>query len=328
VTAESHQPHSANQSSATPSPTLSDSDAPLVWIIVLHWQGAEFTRACLTSLQNLDYPYYQVLLVDNGSPDHSGPDIAASFPNVTLLSLPENLGFAGGCNAGIIFALEKDANWIWLINNDTVIPADCLSILMRNAVQNPQAGALGAVVHTGNDRVSISGPGTIDFARAKTFLKEEIPSTETVSCDWVSGCNLLLRADALRQAGLFDEDYFLYFEDTELCHRLRQYNWSCLLVTGAHIKHVGSASTQGSRSVWRAYYYIRNRLLFFHRNSPGATFLIAWFSMFTHLIRHALVLPFRGERGRNQLRAEYLGFRDYVCNRLGRAQCLDWCDRP
>lgn len=304
------------------------SDAPAVWIVVLHWVGDEYTRSCLKSLQQLDYSNYQILLVDNGSPTGSGAKIAGEFENVTLLSSKTNLGFAGGCNLGIEYCHKHGAEWIWLINNDTTADEALLSKLMAIALKNPRAGALGAVVYTGADK-SASGPGEIDFVRAKTYLRATIPAnTETVSCDWLSGCNLLLRCAALQQAGNFDEDYFLYFEDTELCHRLRHHNWQCLLVPAASINHAGSASTQGSRAYWRDYYYTRNRLLFFCRNLSGLRLIPALFSMASHLLRHALVLPFRGKKGRQQLRAEYLGLRDYLLGRLGRATCLQWCDLP
>ncbi len=308
---------------------MSFQQPPSVWIVILHWQASHYTRACLASLSALRYSNFQILLVDNGSPEEAGTAIARQFPGVALLRLPENLGFAGGCNAGIKYCLDKGAEWIWLLNNDAKVHPESLGLLMSAAEAHPQAGALGAMVYEGTgEQFVASGPGSIDFTRAKTYLRKQMPQNEhVVSCEWLSGSNLLLRADAVKQSGMFDEDYFLYFEDTDLCYRLCRSGWQCLLVPAARIEHVGGGSTEGERSFWRAYYYTRNRLLFFLRHLHGIAALPALIAIGGHLARHALVLPFRGSHGRKQLKAEYLGLRDYLLKRLGKATCLGWCEK-
>ena len=302
--------------------------SPLVWILVLHWQASHYTRACLASLRALTYPNYRILLLDNGSPDQSGGSIARHFPEACLFRLEENLGFAGGCNAGIQYCLERGAEWIWILNNDTKVGLDSLDRLISAAQGNPRAAALGAMVMTGaGEQFVASGPGEIDFRRAKTYLRKEVPGNlPIVDCQWLSGSNLLLRAEAIRQVGGFDEAYFLYFEDTDLCWRLGQSGWRCLLVPAARVEHVGGGSTEGKRTYWRAYYYTRNRLIFFLRYLKGLGRLPALFFIAGHLVRHTLVLPFRGQSGRYQLKAELLGLSDYLGKRLGKASCLDWCE--
>lgn len=299
-----------------------------VWIVVLHWQGSHYTRACLASLRTLTHVNHKVLLVDNGSPDKSGADIAKQFSEVTLLETGRNLGFSGGCNVGINHCLEHGADWIWLLNNDTKVGRDSLSCLMKVAHENSKAGVLGAMVMTGaGDQFVASGAGEIDFARFKTFLRRSAEAgAEFVECDWVSGSNLLLRAEALRKAGSFDEDYFLYFEDTELCWRMRQHGWTCLFVPDAKVEHVGGGSTEGGLTYWRAYYYTRNRLLFFLRYTRGPAYIPGFLNMAGHILRHSIVLPMRGSHGKSQLKAELLGLNDYLQKRFGKASCLDWCN--
>lgn len=312
----------------TTSENQNQDQKPTIWIIVLHWRGADYTKACIASLRGLTYPNYKVLLVDNGSPDKDGPAIAKFFPEVTLLQLEENLGFAGGANAGIKYCLNQKAEWIWLLNNDTKVAIDSLELLVKEALISPDAGMLGAMVHTGSgDKFVASGRGEIDFLKAKTYLKQDVPQGKTsVACDWISGSNLLMRATALTQSGLFDETYFLYFEDTELCHRMRLSGWQCLLVPKAKVEHVGGASTEGERRYWRFYYYTRNRLLFFRHYLKGSRALPAHFFIAGHLVRHLISLPLKGSRGIKQLRAEYLGLRDYIYGKLGKATCLTWCE--
>lgn len=299
---------------------------PLVWIVVLHFQGGDCTKLCLESLRRLHYPNFKVLLLDNGSPDHSGDGIARLFSEFSYLCLPDNLGFAGGCNAGFNYCQSRGAEWVWLLNNDTRVDPQSLSQLMLSARSHGDAAALGAMVFTpaGEEYVA-SGAGEINFLRAKTLMAKQVPDgTDVLSCQWLSGCNLLLRSKAFSSINGFDEAYFLYFEDTDLCYRLRQAGWDCLLVPSARVEHIGGASTEGSLSTWRSYYYTRNRLLFFLRYLKGSKALPAIFSIAGHLLRHLLVLPWRGERGRRQLKAELLGLRDYLANKLGKADCLDW----
>src|SRR3990167_6020349 len=178
----------------------SDLDNPTLYILVLHWESPQYTRACLTSLRKLSYPAFKVLLVDNGSQDNSGTQLAAEFPEVVLLSLAENLGFAGGCNAGIDFSLKQGADWIWLLNNDTEVAADSLELLMSHARQCQQAGVLGAMVYTSSgENVNAFGPGKIDFLRAKTYVKPTVtPGVSVMDCEWLAGSNLLLRATAIK----------------------------------------------------------------------------------------------------------------------------------
>lgn len=299
-----------------------------VYVLILHWQELQHTLACLNSLRAMTFRDFQILVVDNGSEPGDSQTISRQYPEVEILSLPENMGFAGGCNAGIQYCLDHGADWIWLLNNDTKVGMDSLELLLEAGSNNRKSGALSGMVLTGSgETFAASGRGEIDFAKAKTYLKRDVPDgAVVVECEWLSGSNLLLRATALAESGVFDEDYFLYFEDTDLCHRIRLANWQCLLVPAARVEHVGGASTEGKRRFWRAYYYTRNRLLFFRRYLKGPSGWPAQIHIAGHLLRHALVLPFRGPLGRKQLKAEYLGLKDYMTGRLGRAKCLDWCD--
>jgi GT2 family glycosyltransferase len=135
---------------------------------------------------------------------------------------------------------------------------------------------------------------------------------------------MLFRAEAFTEMKGFDEDFFLYFEDTDLCWRMNQANWKCLFVPQAKIRHIGGASTEGKLAIWRSYYYTRNRLLFFLKARRGLAALPAILAIAAHISRHAIVLPFRGENGKRQLRAELLGLSDYLCKRYGKAKCLDF----
>lgn len=301
-------------------------EEPVVWIMVLHYQGADCTVTCLNSLRALKYRKFHVLLLDNGSPDRSGDEIARSFPEFSYVRLEENLGFAGGCNEGVRYCTERGAQWVWLLNNDTRVAPDSLRLMIAEAAKSDKAALLGAMVYTPlGEQFVASGAGEIDFMRGKTLMRKQVPSgVQSVSCEWLSGCNLLLRTDAFWSVKGFDEDYFLYFEDTDLCYRMREAGWDCVLVPDARVEHIGGASTEGKLSIWRMYYYTRNRLLFFVKHTKGAAMVPMLLAISAHLARHYIVLPFRGEAGKRQLKAEMLGLRDYMDRRFGKATCLDW----
>jgi len=303
--------------------------APLVTVVVLHWRGIKKTRRCLNSLRATTYSDYKVLLVDNGSPDNDGQKLAEEFPEVELLVNSNNEGFAGGCNRGLEKAMANGAAFIWLLNNDAQARPESITHLMAAAVSNPDAAAFGAVVLEGNlQTAQEAGVGEISFSKAKTYLRK-LPASngETLPCAWLSGSNLLLRHSALKKVGIFDERYYLYFEDVELCHRLTQAGFQCLLVPGSTIEHEGNASTPGGLSLWRSYYHTRNRLLFFMQYCPPAQKPLAWLAIYGHFVKHCFTLPFRGAAGKGRLKAEWLGLRDYAAGKFGPATGLDWCEK-
>jgi GT2 family glycosyltransferase len=322
---------------------------PLIYVLVLHWRGIDNTRNCLSSLRLLNYSNFKTLLVDNGSDNNDGETLKAEFNEIELLRLDDNYGFSGGCNAGIDFCLTRGPEFIWLLNNDATVEADTLSQLSSACRAHPHAGAASAAVvdstaKTKNARLPqptstlslssvstastvstvsiIPGRGVLDFRQAKALLKQAA-AHKAVECDWLAASNLLLRVEAIKQTGAFDSRYFLYFEDTELCYKLRHAGWTCLLVPEAHIFHIGNASTGDSLQHWRAYYYTRNRLLFFASYTKFPLSLLAFASIYWHLLRHSITLPFRGRARVRQLRAELFGLRDFLRGSFGKCTYID-----
>lgn len=105
---------------------------PVVRILVLHWKGLEKTQNCLESLRTLQYRNYRVLVVDNGSDNHDGDQLKASFPEIDVLRLETNRGFSGGCNAGMEYCIQEGCSYIWLLNNDTLV-SQTHSVFLSNA---------------------------------------------------------------------------------------------------------------------------------------------------------------------------------------------------
>jgi GT2 family glycosyltransferase len=213
-----------------------------VFIVLLNWQQWELTVACLMSLQALDYDDWKVIVLDNGSDDDSVERIQEKCPYIEVVELGENLGFARGNNAGIRLALERGAEYVWLLNNDTTVDPLALRALVAKAEADPTVGAVGSAIYDASDseRLQVWGGGRVNFwlGRSRGFLH---PASDE-KLEFLSGASLLLRRAVLESIGLFDEGFFFYWEDTDYCFRLRQAGWRLAVAPESKIWHKESAS--------------------------------------------------------------------------------------
>lgn len=211
---------------------------PRVCAVVVNWNGLDDTRVCLESLRRSE-ERAAVVVVDNGSTDGSADAIAAEYRDVELLRSARNLGFAGGNNLGIRSALERGYEHILLLNNDAAVEPATIGALL--AAARDRVGIVGAALDE-PDGVTIGG-GRIDrwtFTSAPVRDPRETP-------DYVSGACMLVRREVFEQVGLFDERYFFYFEDADLCLRARAAGWELAVAPGARVRHrLGATVSRGS----------------------------------------------------------------------------------
>ena len=234
-----------------------------VYIIILNWHGWRDTIECIHSLQHLDYMDYKVIVVDNDSADESVERIAEAFPDIKVLSNSQNLGFAGGNNPGIQYALAHRADYVWLLNNDTTVSPDALSQMVDVAEQNPRVGAVGAVIldHEPPHRIQAWGGGRIRFWTGRS-LHLTAPGT----LEYITGASLLLRRETVRQIGLLDEHFFMYWEDADLGLRIKAGGWMLAVAEHARIYHKESV-TLGKKSVGMDIYFNRSAVRFFRKHA-------------------------------------------------------------
>ncbi|WP_276957944.1 glycosyltransferase family 2 protein [Allomeiothermus silvanus] len=214
---------------------------PIAYIIVLNWNGWRDTLACLAALEALNYPNYEVVVVDNGSTDGSAEEIRKAKPQVNLLETRQNLGFAGGNNIGIRYALEQGAEYIWLLNNDTVVDPDALTAMVELAEKDCRIGVVGSVLYYMEQptKVQAWGGGRVNLltGRSRHLLAPGEPH-------YITGASMLLRREALEQVGLLDEGFFMYWEDADLSFRLRQKGWMVAVAPESKVLHKESASAK------------------------------------------------------------------------------------
>ncbi|NUP56020.1 MAG: glycosyltransferase family 2 protein [Gemmatimonadaceae bacterium] len=226
------------------------STVPRVAVIVLNWNGERDTTACVESFLAQRDVDVDLLLVDNASADGSGERLRARFPDVSYLQTGENLGYAGGNNRGIDWAMTRATEWVLVVNNDTVADPDCVRLLLAAAASDARLAAAAPLITRAEEptRVWFAG-GRFDRLRAVGTHDHEnaLVSAVPVSfeddppvlheCTFLTGCCLLLRAEALRAVGGFREDFYAYGEDLELAVRLRRNGWRLGWVPAARLAH-------------------------------------------------------------------------------------------
>ena len=255
-------------------------DLPSVTIITLNWNGLADTLVCLKSLYQIDYPNFQIIVVDNGTEEKAEPAIRSQFPDVTLIENEANLGFTGGNNVGLRRALAHDADYALLLNNDTEVAPDFLRLQVEAAEADPAIGIVGPTIYY-FDRPDViwSAGGAIDWDRGRTFMigLDEVDQGQfghTVRpVDFVTGCALLIKMSVVEQVGMLDPRFFAYYEEAEWCVRVARAGFRILHVPQAKMWHKITPSARASSPAVH-YYMTRNRLLFLKVTGAGPK---AWF---------------------------------------------------
>lgn len=245
---------------------------PKVFCIILNWNGLKDTIECIKSVLNIKYPNYKVLVVDNGSSDHSAENIYKLFPEVVLIENSENLGYAEGNNVGIRNALSLGADYIWLLNNDTTVDRNALTSMVAIAEKIPMGGIFGSKIYY------YSNPTTIDFAGAtinwKYAISPHIGQGEIDKGQYDSvkeiqranGCSMLIKKEVFETVGLLDSKMFLYAEEVEYCVRAEKNKYKTYYVPESKVYHKISKSTGENSEPIFAYYNTRNFLYLIKKN--------------------------------------------------------------
>lgn len=261
-----------------------------VSIIIVNYNGKKDTLACIKSIfasfaknHNLTP---RIIVIDNGSQD--GLDREISRENkLEYYNLGRNTGFTGGVNAGLRIALEKKCDYVWLLNNDTVI--DQKSLDFMQAFSDSGIGAVGSKIYFypgteyhHNYRKSDLGKviwyagGIIDWKNMYASHRgvDEVDNgqyEEVQDTDFITGCSFIIRTDTVRKVGFLDEKYFLYFEDLDYSIRIRKAGFRTVYYPGSAIWHKNAQSSGRPGSRTHIYYQNRNRILAAFRYAPART---------------------------------------------------------
>jgi GT2 family glycosyltransferase len=276
---------------------------PCVWAIILTHGGAEeITADCIDSLLLQDYGNLVVLLVDNASFDGSGERLRDRYPSIRYLNTGANLGFTGGNNRGIRHAIENGADYLLILNNDTVVQRDCVSILMQSASEAGRFGAIAPKIlywdapdslwFAGGDFSTLRAMG---MHRRMGALEEPSETARLEPVTFVSGCCFLIPVAVANEVGGFREDYFIYGEDLELSLRLTRAGYAMYYQPAARLHHRDPrARREPSAFAIRMRDRNRRRMVREHYSLPQRVAFSAWFyptraiRLFQYLVRSDL----------------------------------------
>jgi len=295
---------------------------PSVHIVILNWNGLADTLECLESIERLCYPNVKTIVVDNGSGSIEAESIQQAFPGVKVLKQSENLGFCGGCNIGIEYALNHNADYIMLLNNDALVLPDLIEKLLSGLSGLENVGAVSPLIfyYPAVDKIWFSRAKWIPERAAFSLAPDRRGTTELQNdppyrTEFACGCCLLAPADVFRKEGLLDERYFAFYDEAEWCSRIRRNGLESYVIPSATVYHKGSRSTPSRVA---AYLMTRNRLLWMKENlSIGER----WKSR-SYLIRDiggniANLLGLTKEhQPRQRSQAVLLGYRDYFLRKF------------
>ncbi len=246
-----------------------------VWAVVLHYRLWRETERCVGSLLESDYPELEILVVDNGSCDGSAEELRSRLPaTVHLLSLAQNRFYAGGMNAGLAWALERGAAWVLALNNDTYVDPAMVSQLVAAARSQADVAIVAPLIYYAGAPEQIWNAGA-RRRRGWPFPHPVAPpgssptlGPEPLDVDYVTGCAMLLRHEALERVGSFDARYRMYYEDLDLCQRMREAGYRIQVVPAARMWHMVGSTAAREPSTNR-YHRTRNRWRFYMQHTKG-----------------------------------------------------------
>ncbi|RZU42513.1 glycosyltransferase family 2 protein [Edaphobacter modestus] len=281
----------ANSNSSNAS---SRENPPLVLVVLLNWKSAEETATAVASVQEMEYPNFRTLIIDNASADGSVDRLRPlTGGGVELLESAINTGYTGGCNLGMKRALEIDAKYVWLLNNDAIVDRQTLSSIVAMAEIDTSIGLI-------TPRIAALDEDRLTFAGGILSVKEGIYNEThdpAVAAEWnarypysglVIGTAMLVRTDLIRRIGMLDTNFFAYFEDIDYSARSSEAGFRNVVDTNSVVRHLEKNRNTKPLEIKPHYWYYmaRNESRFWRKHLGLAGSLrLAWYS-FNGFVRH------------------------------------------
>ncbi len=289
-----------------------------LFVVIINWNRKDLTLACLKSLQPVvkRRKDVSVIVVDNNSSDNSVTFLKRLKLEFVLIENKKNLGWAGGNNVGIRYALRRGASAIFILANDAVVTEDALDILEKRLNMDKKIGIVGPKIYfAGKKNVLANAGGFIMKHRYFGYDRgmHQVDNGQydsPIAVDFITGAAMLIKRELFEKVGLFDEELFIYYEDGDLCFRARKNGYICFFEPKANVYHVGGATTKFG-SALHVYYTTRNHLRFIEKHAP-----------FSVKVREFLRTPktiYELLKSKNRIVKKYtlLGIRDYYLRKFG-----------
>ena len=261
---------------------------PRVLAAVLHWESPHQAIRAVRSLQSSRGLSLDVVVVDNASDDQSYRFLTAKLEGITVIRSSANRGYAGGMNIALNLAESKGSQFVLLVTQDVVAAPDMVCSLLRAMELEPLAAVAGPIVLSLQERDKVlSAGGYTDAARVEVGHFRAPLKPEPYEVDWVDGCCMMLRTEAIRDTGGFDELFFMYYEENDLCQRVRRQGWKVIVQPSAHAWHEAEPAPRSPRY---HYYMARNAYLFWCKNFGLSFWVVARKHMYSLAKQYAAAL--------------------------------------
>lgn len=259
-----------------------------VAIILVNYNGISDTIECINSILKIKNRNYKIIVVDNNSKDYEADKLEKNFPDIIVIKSNKNLGFSGGNNLGIKYAMENKYEYILLLNNDTIIDSEMIDYLLKYA-DNNTITVPKMYYYTDKKTIWYAG-GNISklTGRVKHNRKNKIDhnSKENIKkCSFATGCCLLIHCDIINKIGYLNEEYFMYCEDVDYCLKALESKIKILYIPQAKLWHKVSKSTGGSFSHFSVYYMTRNRFIYIKKYRSYFSICAYYFTLIKCYIR-------------------------------------------
>lgn len=239
---------------------------PKVFAIVLNYNGKDCLMRCLESLYHSDYSNMEVVVVDNGSQDGSLESAIKKYPRFHFIKNSENIGFAAGNNVAIRFALEKMADYVFLLNNDAWVERSTVAKTVGLSETMDDAGLISPLIISGVDGSIWFSGGKILWKRMRALNLTNSPSSSPYPTEYATGCAVLIKKEVFKTIGLFDEKYFLYYEDADFSFRAKTAGFASIVLPDARAYHLEKSATKNKNKL---YWLVLSGIIFFKKNSKG-----------------------------------------------------------
>lgn len=221
-----------------------------VAVILVNWNSFQLTADCIVSLGQMPFSGYEIIVVDNGSADGSGASLRENYHHIHLIESSVNLGFTGGNNLGMQYALGMGYEYIILLNNDTFVEPGFLEILVNYMDHHPEVGIIQPLIYFNHNRSLVWNGGSyynkwLGYAYTANYNKPLQPENNKVKqVDWVTGCAFFTRASVLKKTGLLADNLFIYYEDVDLSFRIRKAGFQLVFHPDSVIFHIAGMSNK------------------------------------------------------------------------------------
>lgn len=284
---------------------------PKIAIIIINWNTYHLTFNCLKSLEACTYKNKTIFFVDNGSKDGSGDKIALEFPEINYIKNEKNEGFTGANNKALNIILKQSFDYVLLLNNDTEVEPDFLSLLAASMESDKNLAATQPLILDFPNKNTIWNAGgsfNTFFGLSKTRYKGLIYKPklkiETFT-EWISGCCILVKIPVIREVGLLDNRFFAYFEDVDWSIRMTNQGYKLGVVPKSIIYHHTSGSTkknntsnEGNLSPYAHYLNVRNHIYLIKKHTSFFNNIGSWIYQFLKITSYSIYFIFRGRFGK------------------------------